>query len=115
MVVPTGGIAVILAYGSLLLLRPLIPASVPLAQEATLGYRVLLFSLAIASLTALMTGIVPALRVSSANPAEVMKLEGRSSTAGRRQHDVVAILIASEVGMTQIGRASCRERVFAVV
>ena len=102
MVVPTGGIGVILAYGSLLLLRPLIPASVPLAQEATLDYRVLLFSLAIASLTALMTGLVPALRVSSANPAEVMKLEGRSSTAGRRQHHVVAILIASEVGMTLV-------------
>ena len=102
MVLPTEAIGVILAYGSLLLLRPLIPASVPLAQEAKLDYRVLLFSLAIASLTALMTGIVPALRVSSANPAEVMKLEGRSSTAGRRQHHVVAILIASEVGMTLV-------------
>lgn len=102
MVLPIGAIGVVLAYASLLSLRPLIPASVPLAQEATLDYRVLLFSLAIASLTSLVTGIVPALRVSSANPGEVMKLEGRSSTAGRRQHHLVAILIASEVAMTLV-------------
>ena len=100
MVLPTGAIGVVLAYGSLLLLRPLIPAGVPLAQEATVDYRVLLFSLGVASLTALMTGIVPALRLSSANPGEVMKLEGRSSNTGRRQHHVVAILIASEAAMT---------------
>lgn len=102
MVLPIGAIGVVLAYASLLLLRPLISASVPLAQEATLDYRVLLFSLAIASLTSLVTGIVPALRASSVNPAKVMKLEGRSSTAGRRQHHLVAILIASEVAMTLV-------------
>src|SRR5262249_21829536 len=100
MVLPTGGIGITLAYGSLAFLRPLIPADVPLAREATLDYRVLLFSLAIASLTALITGIVPALRVSSANPGEVMKLEGRTTTGGRRQHYVVGLLIASEVAMT---------------
>jgi len=36
---PAGAIGVGLAYGSLLLLRPLIPAGVPLAQNATLSVR----------------------------------------------------------------------------
>jgi predicted permease len=97
---PAGVIGVILAYGSLLLLRPLIPAGVPLAQEATVDRTVLLFTLLVASLTALITGIIPALRVSSANPGEAIKLEGRSSTAGRERHRVVAVLVASEVAMT---------------
>lgn len=97
---PAGAIGVVLAYGSLALLRPLIPASVPLAQDATVDRTVLLFTLIATSLTALITGIIPALRVSYANPGDVMKLEGRSSTAGRGRQRLVAILVASEVAMT---------------
>ena len=97
---PAGAIGVGLAYGSLFLLRPLIPAGVPLAQGATVDRTVLLFTLIVASLTALITGIIPAFRVSSANPGDAMKLEGRSSTAGRGRQRLVAILVASEVAMT---------------
>ena len=99
---PAGAIGVGLAYGSLALLRPLIPAGVPLAQDATVDRTVLLFTLIVASLTALITGIIPALRVSSANPGDAMKLEGRSSTAGRGRQRLVAILVASEVAMTLV-------------
>jgi putative ABC transport system permease protein len=97
---PAGAIGVGLAYGSLALLRPVIPASVPFAQDATVDRTVLLFTLIVASLTALITGIIPALRVSSANPGDAMKLDGRSATAGRGRQRLVAILVASEVAMT---------------
>jgi putative ABC transport system permease protein len=97
---PAGAIGVGLAYGSLVLLRPLIPAGVPLAQEATVDRTALLFTLIVALLTALITGIIPAFRVLSANPGDVMKLEGRSITAGRSRQRLVAILVASEVAMT---------------
>jgi putative ABC transport system permease protein len=97
-----GAIGVGLAYGGLALLRPLIPPDVPFAQGATVDRTALLFTLAIASLTALITGIIPALRVSSANPGDVMKQEGRSATAGRGRHRVVALLVASEVAMTLV-------------
>ena len=99
---PAGAIGVGLAYGSLSLLRPLIPAGVPFAQDATVDRTVLLFTLIAASLTALITGIVPALRVSSANPGDAMKRDGRSSTAGRGRQRLVAILVASEVAMTVV-------------
>jgi len=99
---PAGGIGIALAYGSLVVLRPLIPADVPLAQDATVDRSVLLFTLTIASLTALITGIIPALRVSFANPGDVMKLEGRSSTAGRGRQRLIALLVASEVAMTLV-------------
>jgi hypothetical protein len=58
---PAGAIGVGLAYASLVLLRPLIPADVPLAQEATVDRTALLFTLMVALLTTLITGIIPAL------------------------------------------------------
>jgi len=97
---PAGAIGIGLAYGSLALMRPLIPADVPLAQGAAVDRTVLLFTLMVALLTALITGIIPALRVWSANPGDVMKLEGRSATPGHGRQRVVAILVASEVAMT---------------
>jgi len=99
---PAGAIGIGLAYGSLVLLRPLIPADVPLAQDATVDHTVLLFTLIVASLTALITGIIPAFRVSSTEPGDVMKLEARGSTAGRGRQRLVAILVASEVSMTLV-------------
>jgi len=102
MALPAGAIGIGLAYGGLVLLRPLIPASVPLAREATVNAEVLLFTLMVALLTALITGIIPAFRVSSANPGDVMKLEGRSITARRGRQRLVAILIATEVAMTLV-------------
>jgi putative ABC transport system permease protein len=97
---PAGAIGIGLAYYSLVLLRPLIPADVPLAQEAAVDRAVLLFTSVIAFLTALITGIIPALRVSSANPGDAMKLEGRSMTAGHGRQRLAAILVATEVAMT---------------
>ena len=97
---PAGAIGVGLAYVGLVLLRPLIPAGVPLARDATVDGAVLLFTLIVASFTALIAGIIPAFRFSSANPGDVMKLEGRSSTADRGRQRLVGILVASEVAMT---------------
>jgi predicted permease len=97
---PAGAIGVGLAYGGLALLRPVMPAGVPFAQDATVDRTVLLFTLIVASLTALITGSIPALRVSAANPGDALKGEGRSSTAGRGRQRVAALLVASEVAMT---------------
>jgi putative ABC transport system permease protein len=100
MALAAGAIGVGLAYGSLLLLRPLIPADVPLAQNATVDRAVLLFTLLVAFLTAFIVGIVPALRFASAHPGDAMKVEGRAVTAGRGRQRFVAALIAVEVAMT---------------
>jgi putative ABC transport system permease protein len=99
---PAGVMGVGLSYGSLILLRPFIPADVPLAQNATLDYRVLLFTLMIASLTALITGIIPAFRAAAANPGDVMKLEARSHSAGPGRQRIVAVLVASQVAMALV-------------
>ena len=97
---PAGAVGVGLAYGSLALMRPLIPADIPLARGAAVNGAVLLFTLTVALLTALITGIIPGLRASSSNPGDVMKLEGRSITSGRGRQGLVAVLVASETAMT---------------
>jgi len=97
---PAAAAGIALAYGSLALMRPLIPADVPLAHGATVDRTALLFTLVVALLTAWITGIIPAWRVSSTNPGEAMKLEGRSNTPDHGRHRLVAILVASEVAMT---------------
>jgi putative ABC transport system permease protein len=98
--IPAAAIGVALAYATLALLRPLIPSDVPFAKHATMDDTVLLFTMVVASLTAVITGIVPALRASAAQPGDAMKQEGRSATAGRRRQRLVAMLVASEVAMT---------------
>ena len=97
---PAAAIGTGLAYAGLPLMRPLIPADIPLAQGATVDRTVLLFTLMVAALTALITGIIPALRVSSVNPGEVMKLEGRGTTPGHGGQRLVGILVSTEVAMT---------------
>ncbi|HYM21814.1 MAG TPA: ABC transporter permease [Vicinamibacterales bacterium] len=87
--VPAGAMGVALAYGGLILLRPLIPADLPLARGAAVNPAALLFTMAVASLTALLTALVPALRASPEDP--------RYSTPGRSRF--AAVLVASEVAM----------------
>jgi putative ABC transport system permease protein len=99
---PGGAMGVGLAYGGLALLRPLIPAGVPFAREAAVDGTALLFTLIVSALTALITGLVPALRISSASPGDAMRLEGRSFTAGRGRQRLIAVLVASEVAMTLV-------------
>ncbi len=99
---PAGLVGVGLAYGGLAVLRPLIPLDVPLAAGASVDSSVLLFTLVVASLTALVTGIVPALRVSSVHPGDAIRLEGRGLTAGRGRQRLVAVLVASEVALTLV-------------
>jgi len=86
---PAAAIGVALAYAGLRLLRPLIPADVTLAREAAVNPAALLFTVAVASLTALVTALVPAVRMSSADP--------RQSAPGRSRF--AAVLVASEVAM----------------
>ncbi len=103
MALPAGAIGVGLAYGGLALLRPLIPATVPFAQHATVNLTVLLFAFIVASFTALITGAVPALQMSSANPGDAIALRRpKSATAGRGRHRLVAFLVAAEVAMTLV-------------
>lgn len=58
----------------------------------------LLFTLTLSILTGLLSGLVPALRISRVNPLEILKEGGDSgSTPGR--HNLLKVLVSAEVGL----------------
>src|SRR3989475_5790666 len=72
------------------------------------------FAFAIAILTGLIFGIVPALRSSRTSVSEVLKEETRTAGRTRGRLNLANALLAGQVSVSlvlQIGRASCRERV----
>ncbi len=95
-----GGIAgVLLAQQSLHLLVVLAGRSVPRMESVTLDSRMLAFAGAISVLTAIVFGLVPALRFSRPNLVTSLRDAERGSSAGRRSHRLRQFLIASEMAL----------------
>ncbi|MGH9474783.1 MAG: ADOP family duplicated permease [Terriglobales bacterium] len=59
------------------------PADIPRLDQVHLDWRVLLFGLALSVLAGLITGLVPALRLSRADPQSYLKASGAATTADR--------------------------------
>jgi predicted permease len=80
-----GALGIGFGYLGILFLNTLpIPSDLPVAMDAQLDQRVLLFSLLAALASALMFGIVPALQASKTDLVPVLKSAGLSSSARRR-------------------------------
>ena len=94
-----GGLA--LAKGGLVLLRDYGETIVPRLGEIRLDQPVLLFTAAIAVLSGVLFGVLPALRASRANLSDVLKDGGRQTgpTAGER---VRSALVVAEISLSVI-------------
>jgi predicted permease len=86
---------VILAWWMSRLLMQMKPASLPIALDIPLDWRVLLFALAVSLATGLIFGLVPALRCAGVNAAPVLKDEAQ--TAGLRKSRVRSVLLIGEI------------------
>lgn len=75
-----GGGRLALAVGALPLLKSLLPADTPRLAAVGMDWRVLAFVTALSLVSGLAFGTVPALRASSPNLAESVKVGGRRST-----------------------------------
>jgi putative ABC transport system permease protein len=93
----------------------LYPSNLPRAQEVSIDYRVLLFTVALAILTGVVFGLAPALRVSNPNLTEAMRDGGRSSSAGRSHNRLRSGLVIAEtaLGVTLLIGAGLLIRSFA--
>jgi putative ABC transport system permease protein len=78
------GLALLVAHLATGILLRLSPVTIPRASQAGLDGRVLLFTIALALLTAVIFGAVPALQLSKPSLAESLKKGGRSSSAAGR-------------------------------
>ena len=74
----------------------------PVFLDMPTDWRVLGFAAALAVLTTILFGLVPALRAGSASPGSVLKTGGRGMTAGREHFRLQRILVASQVALSLV-------------
>ena len=76
------------------------PAGIPRLEEIAVNGSVLLVTGAVAVITGLLFGIVPAIRATSASTAAAgSMIGGRRSTQGARHHRIAGILVSAEVAL----------------
>ncbi|MGI8655948.1 MAG: ABC transporter permease [Pyrinomonadaceae bacterium] len=94
-----GGLGLLLAVWSVDLLVAFSPENLPRIKEATIDWRVLLFTLFISLLTGIIFGLFPALSTSKSNLTETLK-EGSRGTMGAKGQRLRALLVVSEVALS---------------
>jgi putative ABC transport system permease protein len=95
-----GLLGLLLAWWGTDLLLAMAPLDLPRRAEIGIDLRVLVFTMAIATLTALLAGLPPALHASRSDPARVLG-EGRTSTVGRG-HSLRRLLVTVEVALAVV-------------
>jgi putative ABC transport system permease protein len=81
-----------------LLSTPQDPTFIPISSD----WRVLGFTAALAILTCLLFGLVPALRSTHVSPVDAMRSGGRSVTAGRERFGLRRALVATQVALSLV-------------
>ncbi len=95
-----------LAAGGLQLFLALNPAQLPRAATVTLDPRVLAFAGGVSALTALVFGMLPAMRSVQTDLAAALHAGGRSATGGRGARGLRHALVAGEVALSLVLLAS---------
>ncbi len=96
-----GVVGLVLAYWLLDVLRWLSPSNIPRLPAIRMDGRVLAFTSAIAVLTGILFGMVPALRTSKLNLSEALK-EGARNVAGGRHERLRKLLVVSELALSLV-------------
>src|SRR5207244_6244271 len=95
-----GGLGVIFAFLGLQRLLAAAPIDLPRLREVSIDGRVVVFALSISAMTALLFGILPALRsASSGAPYETLKSTSYASAGGPTGSRLRNLLVALEVGL----------------
>jgi predicted permease len=78
------------------------PIDLPRMDEVRLDGRVFMFMAALAALTSLVCGVLPAWHFAKADPQDAMKSISRTTTSGRAASTLRSALVASEVALSAI-------------
>jgi putative ABC transport system permease protein len=96
-----GGIlGVGIAYAGVAWVRANAPADLPRIDEVSVDWRILLFAFASSTIAGLLFGIVPAWRITKAEPVEAMRSGTRSVTESREGLGLRSWLVSAEVAMS---------------
>jgi putative ABC transport system permease protein len=74
----------------------------PIYVDARLDWRVLSFTMALAVLTCVLFGLLPAIRATYLSPASAMRSGGRSVTAARGRFSIRRALVATQVALSVV-------------
>ena len=96
-----GALGTVLALGGTELLVAIAPAGTPRLGEVTLDGRILGFAAGVTVLVGVLFGILPALRASHTQPAEVLREGGRSGP-NRRTSRARSVLVVGQIGLTLV-------------
>ncbi|MGH7575346.1 MAG: ADOP family duplicated permease [Longimicrobiales bacterium] len=91
-----------LAWALTRLLRAFDPGDIPRLADVTIDGPVLAFTAAVALLTGLITGLVPALRTPNRDVVSVIREGERSVMGNRRQGRLRSMLVAAEIAMSLV-------------
>jgi putative ABC transport system permease protein len=97
-----GLLGLLLAIWGIDLLSSLLPSSLPRGNPIAVNNRVLLFTFALALLTILIFGLLPALQAAKADVREALNEGGRSGIGGRRQGRMRRALVIAEVALALV-------------
>jgi len=98
MAVVGGALGLFLASGGLSFIKAAFPADTPRLAEVGIDWRVLIFTVALAILTGLASGVVPALQSSRTDITESLKAGGRGSSVSVNRQWRKALVIG-ELGL----------------
>jgi putative ABC transport system permease protein len=94
-----GALGLVVAYGSIKALAAANPSRLPRVQELGIDANVVLFTLAIAVVTGVVFGLVPALQSGRANLVGGLKDGSRTGTADKRGQIVRRSLVIGEIAL----------------
>ena len=94
------GVAVVFASKSFLV--RLVPDGVPMFNEVSINWGVLLFALGASLVAGAVFGLAPALHLRDLDVTGVLKLEGRGATATRRQKRTRRMLVVAEFALSLV-------------
>ncbi|MBV8729843.1 MAG: ABC transporter permease [Acidobacteriia bacterium] len=97
-----GALGILFAWGGLKLFIAAAPPGFPRLSELSLDLTVLGFTAAVAVLTALVFGIVPAIQASKADLVGSLKESGRSGTDGAARQHLRSALVALQIAMALV-------------
>ncbi|MHB1326589.1 MAG: ADOP family duplicated permease, partial [Gemmatimonadales bacterium] len=97
---------VVIAWLSIAGIKQLAPPSLPRVADAAVDPTLLGIALAIASLTAILTGILPSLQARGVDPADELRESGHRASAGRGRVRWRQTLVTAEIALAVVLAAS---------
>ena len=94
-----GALGIPMSFALLRMGLQFIPGDVPRLYAVSIDARVLTFSIVLSVLTALAFGLIPAWKMSRADPASSLRDGGSTTTAGRRHNRVHHALVVAETAL----------------